>query len=96
MIREHSQSHCSQLIVDCNQRPALSQRSSAHKKYYSYQYVETMSMGSMSSTTTVRAVNPDKYRMVTKTVSGEGWRGISQEPSGHRIARAIAYRIAQV
>jgi outer membrane lipoprotein-sorting protein len=50
----------------------LSQRSSALKKYYSYQYVETMSMGSMSSTTTVQAVNPDKYRMVTKTVSGEG------------------------
>jgi outer membrane lipoprotein-sorting protein len=50
----------------------VSQRSRALTKYYSYQYVETMSMGSMSSTTTVEAVNPDKYRMVTKTVSVDG------------------------
>jgi outer membrane lipoprotein-sorting protein len=57
------------LAVSAQQLPdaakLLHQRSSALKNYYSYQYTEVMS-GDVSMTTSLQAVNPDKYRVVSK------------------------------
>jgi outer membrane lipoprotein-sorting protein len=74
------------LLVSAQQFPdaagLLKQRSSALKNYYSYQYTEDMSSAPMSMTTTIQAINSDRYRMVAKAAGMDAMTIVSD---GHWV-----------
>src|SRR5580700_3917952 len=71
---------CAQQFPDAAE--LLKQRSSALKNFYSYQYTEDMSSTPVSMTSTVQAINADRYRMVAKAAGMDAMTIVSD---GHWV-----------